>query len=229
MKTQKQQKEVHVYKLETSAVYNPFFLMKDGLCEGEVSTVKFFKEENGVVDIVASCRWFTIKRGKCVKPSHIGSNNDFLALDLPYSDIPYRKKESFGKDSAFYMKTPNKYGNGSLLELYLDISELSGFRIEKSEQEILYNGCEIYDCDIVTFDVKCVSRRVEWDGAKECVRTACFTSNPRHRRTDFGVMCEKIAAVIGNGISAYTVAGLIEKGAMEQAIGIYNEYRKTVS
>lgn len=229
MKTQKQQEEVHAYKLETSAAYNPFFLMKDGLREGEVSTVKFFKVENGVGEVVASCRWFTIKRGKSNKMVYISSNNDFNTLDLPYTNIPYRRKESFDKDLAFYMKTPDKYGNGSLLELYLNISELPEFKIESSEPESMYNGSEVHTYDIVTFSVKCTSRRTEWDGAEDCVRTACFTCNHQHTKTDFGLMCEEIAAVFGHDMRAYEIAALIEKGNMDKVIEIYNNYYKNVS
>lgn len=229
MKTQKQQKEVHAYRLETSVCYNPFFLTKDGLREGEVSAIKFFKVENGVGKVIASCKWFTIKRDTSDKKERISSNNSFHTLELPYSNIPYRRKESFDKDLAFYMKTPDKYTNSSLLVLYLNISELPDFKIENSDPELLYSGSEVRTHDIVTFGVKCTSRRTDWDGAENCVRTACFTCNHHHIKTDFGLMCEEIADIFGHNMHAYDVAALIEKGVMDKVIEIYNNYYKNAS
>jgi hypothetical protein len=222
MKTQNEEK--HVYKLETSAAYNPFFLLRDGLREGEVSSVKFFKVENGVAEIVATCRWFSIMHGRSKKMVYVNTNNDFKSLLLPYTNIPYRKKESFDKDLAFYLKVSDKYSKGSLLELYFNISALRDFKIEKSEPESLYNGSEVHTYDIVTFTVKGESRRTEWDGTEDCDRTACFTCNHKHEKTEFGQMCENFAKTLGHDLRGYEIASLIANGTLDNAIKIYNDY-----
>lgn len=228
MKTQKQE-EKHVYTMETSAAYNPFFLLRDGLREGEVSVIKFFKVENGVGEVVASCRWFSIMRSTSKKLVYINSNNDFKSLLLPYTNIPYRRKESFDKDLAFYLKVQDKYGNGSLLELYFNISALPDFKIEKSEPESMYSGSEVHTYDIVTFKVKGESRRTEWDGAEDCDRTAAFTCNHLYEKTEFGLMCEEIAKTFGHDLRGYEIANLIANGAMDNVIKIYNDYYNKVS
>lgn len=50
--------------LRTQDCYNPFFLYKDDKQIGVINTVNFFKIENGEGMVIASCKWFSIKRFK---------------------------------------------------------------------------------------------------------------------------------------------------------------------
>ena len=218
-----------MYSLETSAMYNPFFLLRNLLRVGEVKTVNFFKVTENGGEIVASCRWFSILRQKNGKRLvNISTNNDFKLVHLPYTEIPYRKKESFGKDKAFYMKVNDKY-SGTLLVLYLDIDSLKDFTIETSKPELMYNGAVSHTYKVATFAVQGASRRTEWDGTDDCDRTAVFTFGHEEVKTEFGQMCEEIADKMGKETRYYDVSNLIASGAMDEIIKIYNNYYSKVS
>ena len=220
-------KEVHSYTLTTEACYNPFFLECDGLRMGEVSEVKFFKEENGEGEIVASSKWFTVLHGESKKLASINSNNDFRMVKLPYTDIPCRRKVAFDKDNAFYVKERDTFGESKIV-LYLNISELEDFVIEKSEHEVMYNGTEIRTYDIITFKIECTTRTPRWDGEGEQVRTACLTCNYNYAKTDFGKMCDDFNALsrkTSAEIRSYQFSELITQGLFDQMIEQYNAYK----
>ena len=221
-------KEVHSYTLTTEACYNPFFLECDGLRMGEISEVAFFKEENGEGEVVATSKWFTVLHGGNKKFASISSNNDFKTVKLPYTDIPLRRKVSFDKDKAFYVKATDTFGERKI-KLYLNVSELQEFAIEKSEHETLYNGTEIRTYDIVTFKVDCTTRTPRWDGEGEQSRVACLTCNYNYAKTDFGNLCDKFCEMSHHTsaeIRAYQFSELITKGFFDEMITLYNAYKE---
>lgn len=220
-------KEVHSYTLTTEACYNPFFLECDGLRMGEISEIAFFKEENGEGEVVATSKWFTVLHGGNKKFAGISSNNDFKMVKLPYTDIPFRRKVSFDKDKAFYVKATDTFGERKI-KLYLNVSELQEFAIEKSEHEALYNGTEVRTYDIVTFNADCTTRTPRWDGEGEQSRVACLTCNYNYAKTDFGKLCDKfneMSRKTSSEIRAYQFSELITNGSFDEMIALYNEYK----
>lgn len=217
----------HECTLRTQDCYNPFFLYKDDKQIGVIDAINFFKIENGEGMVIATCKWFSIKRFKSNKAMYICSNNDFELVHLPYSDVKRQNKLQFGKADAFYMKSYNGEFN-----LFLNVDNLKDFNVTSAEPQEIYNGSEVNVHDIVTFDVQGVSRRVSLDGHEDSTFTACFTCNYKNSLTDFGMLCDKIASKLSTGISEmrrYDIAKLIVSGEMDKIVELYTAYKGKLS
>ena len=214
--------------LRTQDCYNPFFLYKDDKQIGVINTVNFFKIENGEGMVIASCKWFSIKRFKSSgKAMYICSNNDFKLVRLPYSDVKRQNKLQFGKADAFYMKSYN-----GEFDLFLNIGNLENFGVTSSEPQEMYDGSEVNVYDIVTFDVQGVSRRTSLDGHEDSTFTACFTCNHKNSLTEFGMLCDEIASKLSTGISEmhrYDITKLIVSGEMDKIVELYAAYKDKLS
>lgn len=217
------------YTLTTESCYNPFFLECNGLREGEVSKINFFKVENGEAEIVASARWFTFLPKGNKKYAGVSSNNDFKCIELPYTDIPYRRKDSFDKDKAFYLKEKDPYC-GTKINLYLNVSELKDFEITPKEPETQYRGTEIHTCDIVTFKV-ISALKGNWIEAEDGSEvTAGFTCNHNYTVTDFGQLCVDMSNILTQcfpSASTLDVASFIQNGYIDKLIAKYAEWKET--
>ena len=217
------------YALTTESCYNPFFLECNGLREGEVNKINFFKVENGEAEIVASTRWFNCMPDGNKKYAGISSNNDFKSVELPYTDIPYRRKESFEKDKAFYLKEKDPYC-GVKINLYLNVSELKDFEITPKEPETRYRGTELHTCDIVCFKAvgTVKSRWIETEDESEV--TVGFTCNHNYAVTDFGRFCADMTGILTqcfSSVSRFDVADFIQDGHIDELIAKYAEWKET--
>ena len=211
------------YRLVTEPCYNPFLFEQDGICSYEVSKIHFFKVENGNGEIVASARWFSHLLGGNLKYADFCSNNDFKAVNLPYDEIPLRRKPSFDKDKAFYLKEKGE----NKIELYLNISELKDFSITAKTPDIRYYGTECHTCDVVTFKVTGeVKYRQNEEKQPEAV--VVFTCNHKTEMTEFGKACEEFSEILTEGVnkvSVYQIAELIQDGSIDKFIAAYNEWK----
>lgn len=211
------------YRLVTEPCYNPFLFEQDGICSYEVSKIHFFKVENGNGEIVASARWFSHLLSGNLKYADFCSNNDFKAVNLPYDEIPLRRKLSFDKDKAFYLKEKGE----NKIELYLNISELKDFNITAKTPDIRYYGTECHTCDIVTFKVTGeVKYRQNEEEQPEAV--VVFTCNHKTEMTEFGKACEEFSEILTEGVnkvSVYQIAELIQSGNIDKFIAAYNKWK----
>lgn len=221
-------KESHVYSLRTEPAYNPFFLYCDGHKVGEVENINFFKVENGEGMVVTHCRWFATLPSK--KLASISSNSNIYDVCLPYGDIPCRRSLCFGKDLAFYMKEKDNVLRETRLELYLNVSELKDFTIEKAEPQTLYNGTEIRVYDIVGFQAVALEKQYVGDYAW---KQMYFATNYKMTKTEFGQLCDSIAEMTGRNMvskmSTFEVSDLIVSGTLDKVIDVYNVYKSKLS
>jgi hypothetical protein len=215
------------YRLVTEPCYNPFLFEQDGICGYEVSKIHFFKVENGNGEVIASARWFGHLPNGNTKYVDFCSNNDFKTVDLPYDEIPLRRKLSFDKDKAFYLKEKGE----NKIELYLNISELKDFNITAKTPDILYHGTECRTCDVVTFKVT-GEVKYRQNEEKQSEAVVGFTCNHKTEPTEFGKKCKEFSEILSEGIRKVDIsqiAELIQDGSIDKFIAAYNEWKSATA
>lgn len=223
--------ENNKYRLVTESCYNPFIFECNRMYEGEVNAIHFFKtDDDGNGEIIATAKWFGHLPNGNMKYADISTNNDFKHVDLPYDNIPYRRKVSFDKDKAFYLKV--KSDGVTKIELYLNVSELEDFKIKHKDPVTLYHGTERRFCDIVTFKVSGDVKYRRNEKEVEARPIAFFTCNHTREKTEFGKVCQTLSEIISHGSSGVNpvrIAELICNGSIDKFITVYNEWKNATA
>lgn len=220
MKTDKS----HSYKLVTEFCYNPFYLECDSFRVGELNSIKFFDNE----DVKYSTRWFASaikgKFGLDIEKYPIGTNCDFSSIDLPFTNIPLRRKVNLSKDDAFIVSASS--GSYKKYDLYIKIDKIPGFVVKQVKLSI--NDIETREETRVCFPVEGVIRH--YNGI-EGERFAIFSCNYVFKPTEQGDFCKKVAELINKDFfhkcSDLEVSYLIKSGNLFKLRDMITEYENS--